>query len=125
MTTETHFGRDVLLEEELVFLPAGKNRRVIWVQCPSCGPQPPATAWNPGRGRDALIYHAPDPTISPPLICSVCGQDSPYKEILIPRERKRAHERCTNKCLDGKTFCACGCRGKCHGEGSCTCKEAA
>ena len=125
--TETLLGRDVLLEDVLVVMPAGKNRRVIWVQCPTCGPQVPATAWNENRGTNAIVFHratsfhGPDNTV--PLICSVCNQDAFYKEILIPREQARRHERCTNRCLDGKTFCACGCRGRCHSEGTCTCKE--
>ena len=120
--TETLLGRDVFLEDGLVVMPAGKNRRVIWVQCPTCGPQRPATAWNGNRGRYSTLFH--DVAEPVPLICSVCDQDAPYKEILIPREQARRHERCTNRCLDGKTFCACGCRGRCHGERVCSCKEA-
>ena len=123
MQTETLFGRDVTLEDGLVVLPAGKNRRVIWVQCPTCGPQPPKTAWNKPRGRESTLYHLRGPSWGKqnPLICSVCSQDAPYKEILIPREQKASHESCTNKCLDGKTFCACACRGRCHSEGRCYC----
>ena len=115
MTTET-FGRDVILEDGLVVTPAGKNRKVIWVQCPTCGPQPPVTACNPWSGRDATVVRVTDL-----LACSVCGQDSAYKEILIPREQKKRHEKCMNKCLDGKAFCACACRGRCHSEGECFC----
>lgn len=125
MTTETLLGRDVTLEDGLVVLPAGKNRRVIWVQCPICGPQVPETAWNKPRGTQAILFHHATISLGPdnvvPLICSGCGQDSFYKEILIPKEQKASHEECTNKCLDGKTFCACGCRGRCHSEGCCYC----
>lgn len=126
MTTETLLGRDVLLEDGLVVVPAGKNRRALWVQCPTCGPQVPATGWNGSRGRYATLFHDFDGAAprQVPLICSVCGEDVPLvKEILIPREQKARHEKCTNRCLDGKTFCACGCRGRCHSEGVCTCKE--
>lgn len=126
MTTETLLGRDVLLEDGLVVMPAGKNRRVIWVQCPTCGPQVPATGWHALRGRVATFYHEAALGKTPvPLICSACGQDAPYKEILIPREQARRHERCSRRCTEGKTFCACGCRGLCHGEGVCACKEGA
>ena len=123
MTTETrlYYGRSVYLEDGLVLIPAGKNKRVFWVQCPTCGPQPPLTAAHEPWACHALVSHD---NVSGVALCFVCGQDSPYKEILIPREPKRAHERCTNKCLDGKVFCACGCRGHCHGEGKCFCKEA-
>ena len=133
MTTETLLGRDVLLEDGLVVMPAGKNRRVIWVQCPTCGPQVPATARTCIESASTLLHHKGThrqhrPGLWPaprPIICSVCDQDGAYKEILIPREQARRHERCTVRCLDGKTFCACGCRGRCHGESKCTCKEEA
>ena len=126
MQTETHLGRDVLLEDGLVLMPAGKNRRVIWVQCPTCGPQPPTTAYNKARGTYATFYHEDvfrGWRVQAPLICSGCDQDSPYKEILIPREQARRHEKCMSKCLDGKAFCACACRGRCHSEGKCYCGE--
>ena len=131
MTTETLLGRDVLLEDGLVVMPAGKNRRVIWAQCPTCGPQVPAAAWHALRGTMTLLHpegtqrqHRPGLWPAPrPAICSVCNQDSPYKEILIPREQKARHEKCMTKCLDGKTFCACACRGRCHSEGECWCQK--
>ena len=129
MTTETQetlLGRDVILEDGLVVMPAGKNRRVIWVQCPTCGPQPPATGWNERRECNAILFHVEDSCLEQGLLlCSVCGQDAPFKEMLIPRERKRRHEKCTGRCLRGQTFCACGCNGRCHGEGKCYCKEEA
>ena len=132
MTTETLFGRDVTLEDGLVVLPAGKNRRAIWVQCPTCGPQPPATAWNKARECHATVTHTQrrfsEPLDSPRILsCSLCGRDAPSKEILIPREQKDRlvgpglPQKCTNRCLDGKTFCACACRGRCHSEGRCYC----
>ena len=126
MQTETLLGRDVTLEDGLVVMPAGKNRRVIWVQCPTCGPQPPATAWNKARECHATVTHTQrrfsEPLDSPRILsCSLCGRDAPSKEILIPREQARRHETCTNRCLDGKTFCACACRGRCHSEGHCYC----
>ena len=128
VTAETLLGRDVLLEDGLVVMPAGKNRRVIWVQCPTCGPQVPETAYNKPRGTHATVYRTNavrwvGRRERTPLVCSVCGHEALIKEILIPREQARKHERCTNRCLDGKTFCACGCRGRCHSEGTCTCKE--
>ena len=124
-------GRTVTERDGLVFQPAGKNLRVIWVQCPACGPQVPATA--PNESGVALVHHEGvqrqhRPGLRPlpfPVICSVCGQDGAQKEILIPRESKKRHEKCMNKCLDGKTFCACACRGRCHSEGKCACKEVA
>ena len=132
MTTET-FGRDVILEDGLVVTPAGKNRRVIWVQCPTCGPQVPVTGWNELEGVQALVHHKGvqrqhRPGLRPlplPVICSVCNQDGAQKEIMIPRESKNSHEWCQSKCLDGKAFCACACRGRCHSEGTCFCKEVA
>ena len=122
MTTEIrlHYGRFVDLEDDLVIQPAGKNRRVYWVQCPTCGPQPPKTAIQEPWTRHAIVSHTNTTKVAS---CSVCGQDSPYKEILIPRERRRRNERCTNRCLNGKVYCACGCAGRCHGEGVCYCKE--
>ena len=126
---ETYLSSDVLLEDGLVVMAAGKNRKEIWVQCPACGPQPPKTAYNKPRGTYATLVHTPKETlpwgVQVPHTCSVCGQDAPYKEILIPREQARSHEKCMNKCLDGKTFCACACRGRCHSEGRCFCKEEA
>ena len=128
MTTETRetlLGRDVTLEDGLVVMPAGKNRRVIWVQCPTCGPQPPATAWNKPRRTLATLWHLPKGILPQGvqrlLICSVCGQDAPWKEILIPREQTRSHEACSRRCTEGKAFCACACRGRCHSEGVCYC----
>ena len=119
--TETLLGRFVNLEDGLVLVPAGKNRRVFWVQCPACGPQLPQTALHELYQRHALVRCN---NVAGVASCSVCDQDSPTKEILIPRERKDSHERCTSKCLNGKTFCACGCAGRCHGEGTCYCGEA-
>ena len=124
--TETLLGRDVLLEDGLVVMPAGKNRRVIWVQCPTCGPQVPATAWNGNRGRYSTLFRVIESCVKQnPLICSACDQDAPYKEILIPIDVARRHDKCNVRCLDGKAFCACACRGRCHSEGKCTCKEVA
>ena len=120
--TETLLGRDVILEDGLVVMPAGKNRRVIWVQCPICGPQVPETVWNKPRGTHAIVYHLPgEQVVGSVYRCPVCNQEAPIKEILIPREQNRSHESCTNRCLDGKSFCACACRGRCHSEGTCYC----
>ena len=122
MQTETLLGRDVTLEDGLVVMPAAKNRRVIWVQCPTCGPQVPATAWNKPRGTHAIVYHPfGEQTVLSVYRCPVCNQEAPIKEILIPREQSRSHEKCNRRCLDGKTFCACACRGRCHSEGHCYC----
>ena len=122
MTTETRqYGRFVDLDNGLVYKPAGKNWRVFWVQCSACGPQLPVTEVREPWGRHAIVAYT---NVSGVASCSVCGDDSPMKEILIPKEQKGRHEKCTNRCLDGKVFCACGCKGRCHGEGKCYCKEA-
>lgn len=122
MTPEArlYYGRSVDLEDGLVLLPAGKNKRVFWVQCPACGPQLPETGRHDLYQRPSIVRRT---NLSGVASCSLCGDDEPLKEILIPGERKASHERCTNRCLNGKTFCACGCLGRCHGEKICFCKE--
>ena len=100
------------------------RKHTVWVQCPDCGPQPPAVQWNAVRERWMAEPRVDLPFFSPlprTLTCSRCDKDAPYKEIAIPRNGAGKRERCGQQCLNGKYECSCGCAGRCHGEGKCYC----
>lgn len=97
----------------------------IWVRCPKCGPQLPETAWYEDLGSFAPVTHSDVASNHEgPFSCSVCGQDAPIRYAVIPKNGGK-HTKCNRRCLDGKLICNCRCRGRCHGEGECTCKEVA
>jgi hypothetical protein len=110
-----------------------KEREAIWVDCINCGPQPPSL----GEGQrqyqgpmEPMVLTKDTDGLRHPkaLICSRCGNKAPWREVRIPKRDVDRHEACNQKCLrvrDTKSapFCACGCRGRCHGIGTCQCKE--
>lgn len=120
MTEPRIVNLGVRVEDGLVF----RRNRVIWVSCPACGPQPPRTAHHEALGCPAPLTHAKSITFDEgPFSCSVCGQDAPIRYAVIPKDGAKPRTKCNRRCLDGKLICNCHCRGRCHGEGTCTCKE--
>jgi len=104
----------VTLEDGVAVRHGGKS--VVWVQCPSCGPQAPVI-------KDGGAITHTDGTIFSDirLTCPKCDQDAPYRESRVPL--KAGHGKCGRRCWDGKRFCSCVCQGKCHGQGRCLCEE--
>ena len=115
----------VTVEDGVVVDNSGKNLRVIWARCPNCGPQPPVVqkyAWLQHKEVWGLV-NVTDASGELLLMCSTCGSYCPYKVIIIPEKRSNRNEKCNRRCLNGKTFCACHCQGRCHGEGTCYCGD--
>ena len=112
-------------EDGLVTYKSGKNLRVIWARCPECGPQPPKVEWLKHRNAWGLVNHQERPLGDITVECSKCGTLVPYKLIIIPEKRSSRNEKCNRRCLNGKTYCACHCQGRCHGEGVCYCEPTA
>src|SRR3972149_10711562 len=105
------------------------RKHTVWVQCPDCGPQPPAVQWNAVRERWMAEPRVDLPFFSPlprTLTCSRCDKDAPYKEIAIPRNGTGKVLHCNRRCLDAKgDDCNClACLGGCTGEGKCSCPTA-
>ena len=132
MTELFHVRSGVVFEDGLVVARIqsygqSKMIRSFWVSCPQDGPQPP---WILPEGRAAYFFVS---KVDPPTrwernkqtfaLCGVCKTDGPLREAIIPIEKSGSHERCTRKCINGKSNCNCGCRGRCHGEGRCYCEE--
>lgn len=108
-----------------------KEREAVWVDCINCGPQTPAL----GEGSrsyqgpmEPMVLTRDNPHGPKALICSHCESAAPWREVRIPRADVDRHEACNQRCLRVREtkfspFCACGCRGRCHGCGACNCKE--
>lgn len=93
------------------------HNKTIWVQCPSCGPQPPIVRWLRGT-LTATVKSPKDSYEASLLTCSNCGGKAPYRKSKTPVNGKG---KCGSRCWNGKTVCNCICAGKCHGEGFCRC----
>ncbi|KKK92999.1 hypothetical protein LCGC14_2697270 [marine sediment metagenome] len=112
----------ILVEDDRVLLTRNDKRYTVWVQCPDCGPTPPATRIVPHAisGEPVTEFSA---YMFDKLVCSVCGREGERREALVPN--RTAEGKCGARCWNGKLICACICEGKCHGEGKCYCKVAA
>ena len=111
---------DVKLRGQVVL----QRHHTLWVQCPDCGPQPPALQWDASRERWTAQPQVELPFFSPlprTLTCGACGADAPYRKAAIPQNGTGKRERCGPRCLNGKSQCSCACEGRCHGEGVCYC----
>ncbi len=133
-------------------LPTGE---VIWIDCPTCGPQPPRAT--PKEIRKPPFWHRPGQhledmdwirqTVYVARIdwdrVKVPKRGGGEKWTSVPRaacakcgveSRGRAiqmkpagskAEECNGACLGGRYSCSCHCGGRCHGAGVCRCNEAA
>ena len=109
---------------------SGKERETVWVDCINCGPQPPFLGEVQSEGQVESWVLTRDELGTENLICSQCGNTALKREVRIPDRDVDRHESCNQKCLRVREtkltpFCACGCRGRCHGIGVCSCKEKA
>lgn len=97
-----------------------EKRAVFWVSCPSCGPQVPELVYSYFRSEWDLVHFLRTKEGEWGACCR-CKTRSLLREAIIPANRRGSHEKCTNRCLNGKSMCRCGCLGRCHSEGVCYC----
>lgn len=94
------------------------QRRVFWVRCAKCGPQPPGVSYYERRREWHLQGSTED---SDKAFCSWCWETGPLREAIIPAVNRRPRQRCSDRCLNGRSTCRCACLGRCHSEGLCCC----
>lgn len=92
-----------------------EQRRVFWVRCPDCGPMPPWPVYLDYSKQ--WIMRVDDDG----AFCCRCGKVGVLREAIIPAVNRRPRERCSDRCLNGRSVCRCACLGRCHGEGVCCC----
>ena len=92
-----------------------EQRRVFWVRCPRCGPQPPEVEYLAHRKKWVLCK------LDELGFCSWCRRSGILREAIIPAVNRRPRGRCSDRCLNGRSVCRCACLGRCHSEGVCCC----
>lgn len=118
----------------------------IWLDCPTCGAQPPRTEAKIGHrwgtsfggavGRvEVTTHHARLEWLRLPYTkrngktghetiprgaCSKCGA-TVIGRVITMRPAGSKAEECNGACLSGRRSCSCHCGGRCHGAGVCSC----
>ena len=109
----------------LVFERYGYNdqRRIFWVNCPKHGPMVPSVTLDEGGWR---LFKGLRTKEGEWAFCSYCHTKILLRMVIVPADKQKSNERCTNRCLDGSSghdaHCRCGCLGQCHGQSVCSCK---
>ena len=80
--------------------------------CPACAATWP-TAWRGVLGTSSA-HQVWDPPMPTHRVRSIkCGD----------RARRGTGHQCDGRCLSGKRHCDCKCKGRCHGQGVCSCGQ--